>query len=184
MDFSLTEIQQNLREMAHWLAEHKIRPLSLAADRDHRWPDDFLLELHQMGVSGGGAMARMEEKSKPSQANRTAAIAVEEMAWGDASLILSLPGPGLGGPPVDEAACNAVLEQLHHRGPDGRHARLFDDARVSAFHAQVVQETAPDDDRSDLWVVAPMTYAPATTSARYASSPTQVRRARSTSNAG
>jgi acyl-CoA dehydrogenase len=32
--------------------------------------------------------------------NRLSAVAVEELAWGDASFILTLPGPGLGGPPV------------------------------------------------------------------------------------
>ncbi len=113
MDFSTTETQQNLRELAHWLAENRIRPLSLAADRDHRWPDEFLLELHQMGVSGGGTIGRMAmEKKKASQANRTAAIAVEEMAWGDASLILSLPGPGLGGPPVELAGTEEQKERF------------------------------------------------------------------------
>ncbi len=34
------------------------------------------------------------------QTNRTAAIGAEELAWADASIMLSLPGPGLGGPPV------------------------------------------------------------------------------------
>ncbi|GAC1571698.1 MAG: acyl-CoA dehydrogenase family protein [Polyangiales bacterium] len=37
---------------------------------------------------------------KPSQVNRTSLIGVEELAWADASVVLCLPGPGLGGPPV------------------------------------------------------------------------------------
>src|SRR5262249_30203310 len=35
-----------------------------------------------------------------SQRNRTRLIGAEEMAWGDASVPLSMPGPGLGAPPV------------------------------------------------------------------------------------
>jgi acyl-CoA dehydrogenase len=40
------------------------------------------------------------DEKKPSFANRMAMVAVEEMAWGDAAILLSIPGPGLGGPPV------------------------------------------------------------------------------------
>lgn len=104
MDFSLTETQKNLRQLTHWLAENQIRPRSLEADKNHGWPDDFMLELQQMGVTGGAKLPEEgpdpDGRPKQSQASRTACIAVEELAWGDASLILSLPGPGLGGPPV------------------------------------------------------------------------------------
>ncbi|MEQ9499648.1 MAG: acyl-CoA dehydrogenase family protein [Deltaproteobacteria bacterium] len=102
MEFELTDSQQNVRQLVHWLAKERIRPLSLQADRDHGWPNDFLLELKQMGVSQSASSADdgNTDRSGPKQTSRSAVIGAEEMAWGDASLILTLPGPGLGGPPV------------------------------------------------------------------------------------
>jgi acyl-CoA dehydrogenase len=43
-------------------------------------------------------IARPTKKEK--QNNRIAIIGSEELAWGDPALILTFPGPGLGGPPV------------------------------------------------------------------------------------
>jgi acyl-CoA dehydrogenase len=104
MDFTLTPGQENIRQLTHWLAENEIRPLSLAADRQHHFPDAFLLKLKQMGVTQGATEAEDRPAEvgvrRSKQANRSAVIGAEEMAWGDASLILSLPGPGLGGPPI------------------------------------------------------------------------------------
>lgn len=104
MDFSLTTSQKNLRQMAHFLAEHKVRPVSLEADRNKTFSDDFLIELMQMGVgqntAGKNDSSDEPTRDKPSHKNLTSAIGAEEMAWGDAALLLALPGPGLGGPPV------------------------------------------------------------------------------------
>src|SRR5688572_8729691 len=108
-EFELTEQQRQSREMIHGFAESVVRPISLEADRSHRIPDDFLQRLGMMASAMPGARQAMEEmgaeegpkkESKgPSQANRFTMIGAEEMAWGDASMLLNLPGPGLGGPP-------------------------------------------------------------------------------------
>jgi acyl-CoA dehydrogenase len=84
----------------------------LQADRDHRFSDDFLLRLAQMrgmvqqgeipeeyGGEGEGVGEARDAKGKK-QGNRAALIGAEEIAWGDCSLLLCLPGPGLGGPPL------------------------------------------------------------------------------------
>jgi acyl-CoA dehydrogenase len=106
MEFRLTAQQEQLRGMVHELARSVLRPMSLEADRAHRIPDDFLLKLGMMARAfpGGGGpgltAATASQGKRSSQAHRTTLIATEEMAWGDAAIILSLPGPGLGGPPV------------------------------------------------------------------------------------
>jgi len=108
MEFRPTEQQQQLKAMIHEFAKGVLRPISLEADRAHRLPDEFLLKLGMMarafpGGSASGLTASAEaprDPKKPSQQHRTTLIASEEMAWGDASIILSIPGPGLGGPPV------------------------------------------------------------------------------------
>lgn len=104
MEFELTKAQQNLKQMAHAVAEYTIRPASLEADTNKGFDDEFLLQLQQMGI-GSGAMGDSASKKsggakQAADKNLTACIAVEEMAWGDAALLLALAGPGLGGPPV------------------------------------------------------------------------------------
>jgi acyl-CoA dehydrogenase len=115
VDFELTPAQQNVRMLIHEFAKGALRPISLEADRTHKIPDDFLMRLAVMrqAMPGSGdaelpeeysgdasAADKPAEKKKGSQAQRFAMLGAEELAWGDASILLCLPGPGLGGPPV------------------------------------------------------------------------------------
>lgn len=112
IDFELTETQRQVKEVLHQFAKNVVRPISLEADRTHRIPDAFLLRMaqlrammiagevpHEHGGEGGG-LGEAKDRRGASQKNRFAMIAAEELAWGDTSVLLSLPGPGLGGPPV------------------------------------------------------------------------------------
>src|SRR5688572_27714047 len=111
IDFEMTTQQAQVKEFVHQFAKNVVRPISLQADRDHRIPDAFLERLaamRQMMTVGevpaeyGGEqpVGEPSDKKKKSQKNRFALIGAEEMAWGDISVLMSLPGPGLGGPPV------------------------------------------------------------------------------------
>ncbi|MFO0549284.1 MAG: acyl-CoA dehydrogenase family protein [Polyangiaceae bacterium] len=118
IDFSLSDRQRELREMIHGFAENVIRPQSLSWDRNHGIPEEFLGRFIQMasamggpaaawGVGGMGASAegaREKEKDREKEKRRgtmtSTVVAAEELAWGDPALLLCLPGPGLGGPPV------------------------------------------------------------------------------------
>jgi acyl-CoA dehydrogenase len=112
IDFTLTPSQSQVKELIHQFAKNVVRPLSLKADRDHQIPAEFLERLAMMrgmmsagevpgeyGGEGGGVGEQKDAKGA-TQRNRFAMIGAEEMAWGDASVLLNLPGPGLGGPPV------------------------------------------------------------------------------------
>ncbi len=111
IDFTLSEMQDTVRQMVHWLAENEIRPIALEADRTHRIPDAFLRKAKELGISSGAISKRAgldgdgvgatPDKKGVKQTNRVAVIGAEEMAWGDPAVILTLPGPGLGGPPVE-----------------------------------------------------------------------------------
>jgi acyl-CoA dehydrogenase len=111
IDFTPSEMQDTVRQMIHWLAETEIRPIALEADRNHRIPDEFIKKMREMNISSGGLSKKYggegggagEKKDQQGvkQVNRVAVIASEEMAWGDPAVILTLPGPGLGGPPVE-----------------------------------------------------------------------------------
>jgi acyl-CoA dehydrogenase len=115
-DFTLTPKQQALRDMAHGLAEHVVRPMSLAADRAHRWPDDFLERLAVLRGGAGDVGNPFTGEAPGAGKRRTRSldllVGAEELAWGDASLVLSLPGPGLGGPPVEYTGTPAQRERF------------------------------------------------------------------------
>jgi acyl-CoA dehydrogenase len=106
IEFSLSKRQQETRAAIHSLAEGVIRPQSLEWDKNHGVPVDFLRRLAMLANSMGslsGAADAITAERKPGDhgsMNRTTLLGAEEMAWGDASLLLCLPGPGLGAPPV------------------------------------------------------------------------------------
>jgi acyl-CoA dehydrogenase len=115
ISFELTDQQKQVRELVHWFAENEMRPLSLPADKAGEVPLDWLNKVNAMGISlstsvvGGAsrksasdreAKAALEHPEAARQTNRLGVIASEEMGWGDPAIALSLPGPGLGGPPV------------------------------------------------------------------------------------
>jgi acyl-CoA dehydrogenase len=110
IDFTLSKKQKELKEGIHGLGKYVIRPMSLDMDRKHEVPETFLRNFMAMASSFRGSAGHFgtesSEEEKPrdpsriSEANRTAAVGAEELAWADASLLLCLPGPGLGAPPV------------------------------------------------------------------------------------
>ncbi|MEO8874418.1 MAG: acyl-CoA dehydrogenase family protein [Polyangiaceae bacterium] len=114
IEFVLSKRQLELQKAVHQLAETIIRPQSMKWDREHGIDDDFLRNLAMMASSMGqgglgtsAALMRQEDEApdgktekKTSTQSVTTVMVSEEMAWGDAALLLCLPGPGLGGPPV------------------------------------------------------------------------------------
>jgi acyl-CoA dehydrogenase len=110
IDFSLSKKQKEIQEGIRSLGKYVIRPMSLSMDRNKDVPEPFLRNFMKLAKNlrsddvadpmEEGVAPRERDSSKPSDANRTGAIAVEELAWADAAIPLSVPGPGLGGPPV------------------------------------------------------------------------------------
>src|SRR5262249_55665687 len=85
--------------------EGVLRPMSLEVDRAKRWPDEILERLAYMRDASPGADIPEEyggeaaARKGPKQTHRFTMVGSEELAWGDAAILLCLPGPGLGGPP-------------------------------------------------------------------------------------
>ena len=104
-DFAESQKEQTIRAYLHYFAETEIRPRSLEADRLGDIQPDFYQVLDRAGISTemmprDPAASRPDSGQREHQTLRTAVLASEELSWGDASFMLSLPGPGLGGPPV------------------------------------------------------------------------------------
>ncbi len=111
IEFTLTKRQEETRAAIHALAENVIRPQSLAWDRNHGIPNEFLQRIAMLAGSLGSLSNHAEilrqaddptdpSKKKERSVHLSTVISAEEMAWGDPALLLCLPGPGLGGPPV------------------------------------------------------------------------------------
>jgi acyl-CoA dehydrogenase len=109
IEFEMTSQQRMLKDALHDMGKSVIRPQSLAWDRAKDVDHGFLRNFYNMSQALKGDSNPMQDfqegpkhrdASKPVHANRTAAIGAEELAWADAAIMLSLPGPGLGGPPL------------------------------------------------------------------------------------
>ncbi|CAN5117336.1 acyl-CoA dehydrogenase family protein [soil metagenome] len=110
IEFTLTKRQLETREAIRGLAKSVIRPQSLVWDREHGVPHDFLRNMASLASNMGSlamgtadALKKDDPVGTPKKktgTNVNTVLAAEEMSWGDAGLLLSMPGPGLGGPPV------------------------------------------------------------------------------------
>lgn len=110
IEFTLSKSQHELKEGIRNLGKYVIRPMSLEMDRNHEVPEAFLRNFMKMSKSfrsddvvdsmQGDDGGRKRDPSKPVEINRTSAVGAEELAWADAAMLLCMPGPGLGGPPV------------------------------------------------------------------------------------
>ena len=88
IDFSLSPEEEAAVKSAHKEAEEVIRPISRYYDEhEHESPTDLINQLWERRDEMGGMLGL----------GMAAALRVEEMCWGDAGLMLTNPGSGLGG---------------------------------------------------------------------------------------
>jgi acyl-CoA dehydrogenase len=116
IEFSFSKKHLEMRDAVRGLARNVIRPQALGWDRAGGIPDEFLRNMARLATSmGSNAMtAGLGEDAEPGEmksaeakprrkdlgGNLFSVLSAEELAWGDPGLLLCLPGPGLGGPPV------------------------------------------------------------------------------------
>jgi len=104
MDFSLSKAAQSRIAMARMAAEGLMRPISRQYDEEeHTDPWDFFNTMWEASKANAEATSLGGKKSgekKASEGTLLACMQIEELAWGDAGLYLSIPNPGLGGAAV------------------------------------------------------------------------------------
>ncbi|MBI5504151.1 MAG: acyl-CoA dehydrogenase family protein [Deltaproteobacteria bacterium] len=104
MDFSLSKAAQGRIAMARMAAESLMRPISRQYDEEeHTDPWDFFNTMWEASKANAEATSLGGKKSgdkKVSENTLLACMQIEELAWGDAGLYLSIPNPGLGGAAV------------------------------------------------------------------------------------
>jgi Acyl-CoA dehydrogenase, middle domain/Acyl-CoA dehydrogenase, N-terminal domain len=97
IDFSLTDEQRALREMAHDFAEKEIRPVAWAYDREGTWPQPVIEKAWEVGLMNphipeeyGGAGASFID----------GVLMEEELGWGCSGIGTSISCNGLASAPV------------------------------------------------------------------------------------
>ena len=97
VDFTLTDEQKNLREMAHDFAVREIRPVAWEYDRDATWPQDIVEKAWGVGLMNSHIP---EEYGGAGAGYLDGALIEEELSWGCSGIQTSLGCNGLAFTPV------------------------------------------------------------------------------------
>lgn len=117
IDFELPKEIQQVRDMVHMVAENAMRPIAREYDeREHEKPWDFLNMMWQASQSANPVTFGGDGNKAPSGRrylrNLQTVVTIEELAWGDAGLYLSIPNPGLGGAAIAAAGTPEQKERF------------------------------------------------------------------------
>src|SRR5215213_4774723 len=97
VDFTLTDEQKALQEMAHDFAEKEIRPVAWEYDREGTWPQAVLEKAWELGLMNGHIP---EEYGGPGVSYLDGAIMEEELGWGCSGIATSITANGLATAPL------------------------------------------------------------------------------------
>jgi acyl-CoA dehydrogenase len=108
VDFTLTDEQQDIREMAHDFAEKEIRPVAWEYDRDATWPGEILDKAWELGLMNNHLPI---EYGGPGLSVLDGVIVAEEIAWGCSGIGTSLSCNSLASAPVLLAASEELKKE-------------------------------------------------------------------------
>ncbi len=97
VDFTLTDEQKNLRELAHDFAAKEIRPVAWEYDKDGTWPQDILQKAWEVGLMNTHIS---EEYGGPGLGYLDGCLIEEELSWGCSGIQTSLGCNGLATAPI------------------------------------------------------------------------------------
>ncbi len=97
VDFTLTDEQQDLREMAHAFAEKDIRKVAAEYDRDGTWPQEIIEKAWEIGLMNAHTPT---EYGGPGLDYLSGCLIEEELGWGCSGIGTSLAANGLASSPV------------------------------------------------------------------------------------
>jgi acyl-CoA dehydrogenase len=97
VDFTLTDEQKALREMAHDFAEKEMRPVAWEYDKDGDWPQPVLEKAWELGLMNSHIA---EEYGGPGIGALEGALIEEELGWGCSGIGTSIAANGLATAPL------------------------------------------------------------------------------------
>lgn len=97
VDFTLTEEQKALRDMARDFAQKEIRPVAWEFDKDGTWPQQILEKAWELGLMNSHVP---EEFGGPGVSTLEGCLIEEELAWGCSGIATSIGANGLATAPL------------------------------------------------------------------------------------
>jgi acyl-CoA dehydrogenase len=97
VDFTLTDEQKDLRELAHNFAEKEIRPVAWEYDKDGTWPQEIIDKAWEVGLMNTHIP---EEYGGPGLDFLSGCLIEEEFGWGCSGIGTSLACNGLATAPI------------------------------------------------------------------------------------
>ena len=97
VDFTLTDEQKDLRELAHSFAEKEIRKVAWEYDRDGTWPQEIIEKAWEVGLMNTHIP---EEYGGPGASYLDGCLIEEELSWGCSGIQTSLGCNGLATAPI------------------------------------------------------------------------------------
>ncbi len=97
VDFTLTDEQKDLRELAHSFAEKEIRPVAWDYDREGTWPQEIVEKAWEVGLMN---VHTAEAYGGPGLDYLSGCLIEEEFGWGCSGIGTSLAANGLASAPV------------------------------------------------------------------------------------
>jgi acyl-CoA dehydrogenase len=108
VDFTLTDEQQDLREMAHSFAENEMRAVAAEYDRDGTWPQEVIEKAWEIGLINTHTPS---EYGGPGLDYLSGTLIEEEFGWGCSGIGTSLAANGLASAPVALGGSEAIKRE-------------------------------------------------------------------------
>jgi len=108
VDFTLTDEQKNLRELAHDFAEKEIRPVAWEYDKDGHWPAEIIEKAWELGLMNNHIP---EEYGGPGIGYLDGCILEEELSWGCSGIQTSVGCNGLATAPLILAGSDELKKE-------------------------------------------------------------------------
>jgi acyl-CoA dehydrogenase len=108
VDFTLTEEQEDMREMAHNFAAKEIRPVAWDYDRDGTWPQEIIEKAWELGLMNSHLP---DEYGGVGGSYLDACLVGEELAWGCAAIATTIGANELAATPVLLGGSDEIKEQ-------------------------------------------------------------------------
>jgi acyl-CoA dehydrogenase len=107
VDFTLTDEQKSLQEMAHDFAVKEIRPVAWQYDKDSTWPAEIIDKAWELGILNTHLPT---EYGGPGLSALDGCLIEEEIAWGCSGIGTSLSANGLACAPIILAASEELKQ--------------------------------------------------------------------------
>ena len=108
VDFSLTDEQKDIRELAHDFADKEIRPVAWDLDRDSTFPHEIVQKAWEVGLMNSHIP---EEYGGPGLDYLSGCLIEEELGWGCSGIGTTLMCNGLATAPVVLGASEQVKKE-------------------------------------------------------------------------